>query len=183
MGSFQNYRREPRALMVWDKSLRETEPGVYSTTVKLTASGDYDVAFLLDSPRISHCFQMSVKENPAIKKEPELPIIIEPLVRDSRIEVGKSVTLKYRILDAKTRHPKDKLKDLGVFVFLAPGTYQNRQWAAETGEGQYEITFTPPQSGAYYVFVHCPSLNVPYNRTPYFVLQATEGKEASSSRR
>lgn len=180
MGSFQNYRREPRALKVWDRSLRETQPGVYSTTVKLTASGEYDVAFLLDSPRISHCFSMTVKENPAIQKEPELPIIVEPLLKETRIEVGKSVTLKYRVLDGKTRHPKEKLKDLGVFVFLAPGTYQNRQWATETAEGRYEVTFTPPQSGVYYVFIHCPSLNVPYNRTPHFILQAVEGKKDQS---
>jgi hypothetical protein len=31
MGSFQNYRREPRALMVVDRSLREVTSGVYTT--------------------------------------------------------------------------------------------------------------------------------------------------------
>src|SRR5678816_778703 len=56
MGSFQNYRREPRAVMVWDQSLREASPGVYSTNLKLIGAGDYDVAFLLDTPRVSHCF-------------------------------------------------------------------------------------------------------------------------------
>src|SRR6185503_20448874 len=54
MGSFQNYRRQPRAVMVVDRSLRETTAGVYTTTTKLPKSGVYDVAFLLDSPRITH---------------------------------------------------------------------------------------------------------------------------------
>ena len=53
MGSFQNYRRNPRAVMVVDRSLREVTSGVYSTTTKLPKSGIYDVAFLLDSPRIA----------------------------------------------------------------------------------------------------------------------------------
>src|SRR6185295_7923469 len=56
MGSFQNYRRRPRAVMVVDRSLREVTSGVYTTTTKLPKSGVYDVAFLLDSPRITHCF-------------------------------------------------------------------------------------------------------------------------------
>src|SRR6185436_13886271 len=34
MGTFQNYRREPRALLTWSRSLRETSPGTYTTTVK-----------------------------------------------------------------------------------------------------------------------------------------------------
>src|SRR5215208_4906978 len=34
MGNFQNYRREPLAVLVVDRSLRETSPGVYSATMK-----------------------------------------------------------------------------------------------------------------------------------------------------
>ncbi|HYV82627.1 MAG TPA: YncE family protein, partial [Pyrinomonadaceae bacterium] len=49
MGSFQNYRRDPKALLVLDNSLVETAEGVYSSVIRLNGSGDYDVAFLLDS--------------------------------------------------------------------------------------------------------------------------------------
>ncbi|HEV8482257.1 MAG TPA: cytochrome D1 domain-containing protein, partial [Blastocatellia bacterium] len=48
MGSFQNYRRDPKALLVLDNSLAETASGVYTTTVRLGDPGHYDVAFLLD---------------------------------------------------------------------------------------------------------------------------------------
>src|SRR5205085_9426623 len=34
MGSFQNYKRDPRALLVIDNSLRETAPGVYTGTLR-----------------------------------------------------------------------------------------------------------------------------------------------------
>ncbi len=45
MGSFQNYRRVPKALLVLDNGLRETARGVYSTTMRLDAPGYYDAVF------------------------------------------------------------------------------------------------------------------------------------------
>lgn len=179
MGSFQNYRREPRAVMVWDQSLRETSPGVYSTNIKLAGAGDYDVAFLLDTPRISHCFDLSVKPNLALAKEPEVPIYVEPLITDSKIKVGETVKLQFLVVDSKTRLPKEGLKDLGVLVFLAPGQSQTRLWAQSIGEGKYEVSFKPAQPGPYYVFVQCPSLKVGYNQTTHFILQAVTEKAAT----
>ena len=179
MGSFQNYRREPRAVMVWDKSLREVQAGVYSTNIKVTAGGEYDVAFLLDSPRIAHCFSATAKPNPELTKEPLLPIDIEPLIQSSSIRVGETVKLQFRVTDSKTRLPKDGLKDFGVLVFLAPGQWQNRQWAQSLGDGKYEVSFKPEQFGPYYVFVQCPSQRVKYNQAPHFILRATEEKPAA----
>jgi hypothetical protein len=180
MGSFQNYGRRPRGVMVWDKSLRETKPGLYSTTVKLPPSGEYDVAFLLDSPRIVNCFTAVVKTNPAIKKDPPLPITISPQINTTQIPVGESVRLQFQVTDSVTRRPKAGLKDLGVLVFLAPGIWQNRQWAKSLGDGKYEVSFNPPKEGVYYVFVQCPSESVPYNRAPYFILQAKSKGKASA---
>src|SRR6185436_8142912 len=45
MGSFQNYRRDPRALLVLDNSLAETASGVYSTTVRLGEAGHMTLRF------------------------------------------------------------------------------------------------------------------------------------------
>ena len=89
MGNFQNYRREPLAVLVVDRSLRETAPGVYSTTVKLPASGHYDVAFLTDSPRISHCFDAVADPNPVLKEEKQVALRIEHLSRDVQLQPGQ----------------------------------------------------------------------------------------------
>src|SRR6185436_9098534 len=74
MGSFQNYRRKPRGVMVVDRSLRETTSGVYTTTTKLPKSGIYDVAFLLDSPRLTHCFSAEAKPNPDVPREKQIAV-------------------------------------------------------------------------------------------------------------
>src|SRR5215216_5431691 len=77
MGNFQNYRREPLAVLVVDRSLREIKPGIYSTTIKLPASGGYDVAFLNDSPRVSYCFELAAGTNPALKEEKAVALRLE----------------------------------------------------------------------------------------------------------
>ena len=175
MGSFQNYSREPRAVMVWDRSLREVRPGIYSTTVKLTANGDFDVAFMLDAPRMVNCFDISVKPNPELRKKDErTPIFIQTLIQDTKIRTREEYKFRFKVIDTKTNQPKDGIKDVGVLVFLAPGIWQNRHWARGTGDGAYEVAFTPPKPGVYYVFVHCPSLNVKYNQLSYVVLEAKD---------
>ncbi|HEV2801272.1 MAG TPA: cytochrome D1 domain-containing protein [Pyrinomonadaceae bacterium] len=172
MGSFTNYKREPRALMVWDASLREIAPGVYSTKTQLTARGNYDVAFLLDSPRIINCFEMSIKENPAFQKKREVAIRVEPLLKEPNLRAGESVQLRFKVTDTQTKQPRADLKDMGVLTFLAPGIWQQRHWAKSVGEGVYEINFVPPQSGVYYIFFQCPSLGVAYRQIPHLILNA-----------
>lgn len=179
MGSFSNYKREPRAVMVWDRSLKEIKPGVYSTNIKVTASGEYDVAFLLDSPRIAHCFQAIAKPNPLLAKDNQLAIDITPLLKENVVRVGEDVKLQFLVTDSKTGQHKDGLKDFGVLVFLAPGQTQTRQWAKSIGEGKYEVSFKPEQPGPYYVFVQCPSLRVRYNQSPHFIMQAVDRKPAT----
>jgi hypothetical protein len=73
MGSFQNYKRDPRALLVLDNSLRETERGVYTSALRLPAAGHYDVVFLLDSPRVVNCFDLSVAEIPRSQRKRKPP--------------------------------------------------------------------------------------------------------------
>ena len=179
MGSFTNYKREPRALLIWDASLRETAPGVYSTKAQLTGQGNYDVAFLLDSPRVVNCFEMSVKENPELEKKRGLAIRVEPLLKDRNVRTGENVQLRFKVTDTATGKPKLDLKDMGVLTFLSPGIWQQRHWAKALGEGVYEINFVPPQSGVYYVFFQCPSLGIQYRQLPRLILNADTAATAT----
>jgi YVTN family beta-propeller protein len=174
MGSFQNYRRDPRAVLVLDNSLSETSPGVYTTTVRLNGHGQYDVAFLLDSPRMVNCFDLTVKENPELPKKKEVAIRVEPLLKDGTLRVGENYQFRFKVTDRSSNQPKADLQDMGVLVFLAPGIWQQRQWAKSLGGGVYEINFVPPQEGVYYVYFQSPSLGVQFSQLPYLILQATK---------
>ncbi|HKP73012.1 MAG TPA: cytochrome D1 domain-containing protein, partial [Pyrinomonadaceae bacterium] len=181
MGSFSNYKREPRSVLVWDASLRETAPGVYSAQVQLTGQGNYDVAFLLDSPRVVNCFEMAIKDNPAVKKKPEVAIKIEPLLQGRTLKAGENMQLRFKVTDTATNQPRSDLKDIGVLTFLAPGIWQKRDWAKSVGEGVYEVNFVPPQEGVYYIFFQCPSLGVEYREIQHLILSASAATKAAQA--
>lgn len=174
MGSFQNYRREPRALLVLNNSLRETQPGIYTTNVRLARAGSYDVALLLDTPRLVNCFNLTIAENPALPKEQTVPIKVEVLPSDKGPRVGEQYKVRFKVTDAKTGQPKTDLADMGVLAFLAPGIWNHREWAKPMGGGIYEMSFVPPEPGVYYVFFQCPSLNIKFNQIQSVTLTATK---------
>jgi len=175
MGSFQNYKRDPRALLVLDNSLRETQRGVYTSTVRFpNVAGPYDVVFLLDSPRLINCFEILVAENPNLPKKTETAVKIEPLLKQAVVKAGERVDLRFKILDAKTGAPKLDVRDMTVLVFLAPGIWQQREVAKHGTDGVYEMSFVPPQPGVYYVFFQSPSLELQFNQSSPLTLQVVK---------
>lgn len=174
MGNFQNYRREPLAALVVDRSLREVKPGVYSTTIKLPASGRYDVAFLNDSPKVSHCFEISADTNPALKEKQPIALRIEHQLKQTNLSVGKDFVFRFKLIDTATGSPKADLKDVRVLTFLSPGVWQRRDIATSVGNGIYELKINVPQTGVYMLFVESSSMGVRYIDLPYLTLQATE---------
>jgi YVTN family beta-propeller protein len=174
MGSFANYKRNPRALLVLDNSLRETDRGVYTSSVRLPAAGVYDVVFLLDSPRLINCFQISVAENPALPKKIETAIKIEPMAKQAFAKAGEKYTLQFKVLDAKSGAAKPNLQDVQMLVFLAPGIWQERELAKPVANGVYEVSFVPPDSGVYYIFFQIPALDFQFNRSTPLTLQVVK---------
>lgn len=172
MGSLQNYRRVPRAVLVVDRSLRETAPGTYTTTVRLPKSGNYEIVSLTDAPRIVHCFDLHIKPNPTLKQETTVAVHLEPRIKSHQVGLGEEVSLRFRLTDPDTKQPKANLPDVRVLSFLAPGFNQQRQTAVPRGDGVYEINFKATEAGAYYLFVECPSLKVRLNQLPLAILRA-----------
>jgi hypothetical protein len=174
MGSFQNYRRDPKALLLLDNSLAETSRGTYTSTIRLPEAGHYDVAFLLDSPRMVNCFSLTVAEDPARPKPTDAVLTFQPLWKETFARVNQTYTLRFKAIDTNSNQPAANLQDVGVLVFLAPGIWQKRETAQAVGNGIYEITFVPPQAGVYYVYFQVPSLRVAYNQQFPLTLQAVK---------
>jgi hypothetical protein len=183
MGSFQNYSREPRALMVVDRSLKERAPGSYETVTRLPGPGHYQVAFFLDSPRAVHCFPVTVTTDPAMeeRRAQRKPAVLEPLVdADREARVGQTVPLRFRISDSRTHQPKDGLQDVMVMVYSAAVEGQWRQQAKAVGEGIYEVQFTPTAAGNYHVAVESPSQNLQLHLSPRVILRVSQGAAPAS---
>ncbi|MEN3326631.1 MAG: hypothetical protein V7638_1438 [Acidobacteriota bacterium] len=171
MGSFQNYRRSPRAVMVVDRSLRESTSGVYTTTTKLPKSGIYDVAFLLDSPRVTHCFSAVAKPNPDVPHEKKVAVRIEYLNKERQLRVGEDYKLRFKLVDNATSRVKSDVNDVRVLTMLSSATWQKRDFARSIGDGVYELDIRVPQTGTYLIFVESRSQGVSFRQLPYLTLQ------------
>jgi hypothetical protein len=181
MGHFRNYGRQPRAVLVVDRSLRETRPGTYETTTRLGRAGRYELALFLDAPRTIQCFPLAVAENPALAAERDRKTLgVEILTAAGEIGVGEDVRVAVRLTDPASGAPKTGLKDVRVLTFLSPGVWQQRHWAEELGEGRYQITFKPPEPGVYFVFLEVASAGMPLQKSPFLVLQAKARSEAAA---
>jgi len=172
MGNFQNYSRVPRAVKVVDRSLREETSGVYSTTARLPKAGVYNVSVLLDSPRVVHCFEVAAKSNPAIKDDQQTAFRVEYLNREAPLTASEDYKVRFRLTDTQKKRPVI-LKDLGVLVFLSPGTWQQRQIARSLGDGLYEISINVPETGVYLLFIESPSQHLRYRDLDYLTLHAS----------
>lgn len=174
MGSFQNYDREPRAVLVVDRSLKERSPGVYETVARLGSPGRYEVALFLDSPRLTHCFEVEVEEDPVLaeRRRREQPLRVEPLIAGRDVAAKQQTALRFKLVDPQSGKPKGGLADVTVLVFNPSGFSTGRRPAAEVGEGVYEIGFVPPSAGTYYVAVECLSGKLPLHLSPQIVLRA-----------
>jgi len=158
---------------VVDRSLRETMSGVYTTTTKLPKSGVYDVAFLLDSPRITHCFSAEAKPNPDVAHEKKVAMRIEYLNNDKQLSVGENYKLRFKLVDTTTSKAKSDVNDVRVLTMLASGIWQKRDFARSVGDGVYELDIKVPQTGLYFIFVESRSQGVSFRQLPHLTLQTT----------
>lgn len=172
MGTFSNYGREPRAVLVVDRSLQEHAPGVYETVARLPRAGRYDVVFFLDAPRLVHCFELSIAPNPALSQTSQpRPVMIQSLLKDRAMRAGEKVRVQFRLLDAGTKQPRTGVTDLRALAFLSPGIWQRRVLAEARDGGVYEIEFAPPEPGLYYIYLESASLGLKLNNPQYLTIE------------
>lgn len=178
MGSFQNYGSQPRSVLALDRSLRETAPGVYSVGFEAPVAGTYDVAFLLDSPPIYHCFTATIEPDPRARTATGPGTRVEYLTRERILRVGEASRVRFRLTDPATGVPRAGAEDVRVLALLAPGVWQRRAAARAVGEGIYEAEISVPREGVYYLYVESPSLRVRFNQLPYLIMRG-EGRDSA----
>lgn len=172
MGSFRIWGQQPRGVLVLDRSLRETAPGVYTTSARLPERGSYDLALALGAPRLTHCFALEVQADPKAAAAAAVKPQVEYLLAERRIIPETPTRLSFRLTDAATDAPIAGRRDVEVMSVLTPGNWSARARARPVEDGSYEVTLRAPKTGTYYVFVASAGLKLPFNRLPALVLQA-----------
>jgi len=162
VGNFSDYRHEPRAVLSVERNLRERSPGIYETSVKLPESGSYDLAFLLDRPRVVSCFDLTVSVDAANARDKLPELRVEPRVAQTAT-AGDLFRIGFSLFDAATNKPVAGVKDLIVLV-ESPGLWQRRLVAKADGDGFYTVEYVLPQRGVYSVYAASPSMGLEYSR-------------------
>lgn len=168
MGHFKAYGGKPEAILVLDRTLREQAPGRYETTTRLKGPGVHDLAVLIDSPRVIHCFAIDIQKDPA--QVPARTFIVERAPGGGVVTAGQPTRIGVRIAEGAGNTPIVDLQDVGLLVF-APGLGHWRQPAVHRGEGIYEAEFTLASAGAYYVRVQAPSTGLAFFSPQQVILQ------------
>lgn len=182
MGTLQNYKRRPRALMILDRSLTEVTTGVYTTTVRLKRAGRFDLSVLTGQPRLTQCFQLDVADSPDAEKSfTGVPVALKALFEGQQFKSGRPAALRFRLTDPATGQPLKGLTDVQVLAFEPPGVWQQRQWAQEVGEGEYEVSQVFPRPGHYRVMVRVASRGVTFADLPFTAAPVTSGIDSISS--
>jgi YVTN family beta-propeller protein len=177
MGSFRNVGGHvPRAVRVVDRTVKETEKGVYTSTIRIPVKGEYDVAFLLDSPRIVHCFDFMAEHNPVLGKKEKVPTI-ELVNADKKMNVGKEFIIKFKLFYSDTEELIKTVTDLSVQAIHSSGMPSTYHKVTHVGEGIYEAVLDVPKKGFYYVNFNSSSLNMNPREFPNLVFQAMAGKD------
>jgi len=157
MGNFSNYGREPRAVLIVDRSLRERKPGTYFSIARLPQAGPYKIVMFINSPRVLACLDFPIAANP--EHAAPAPPRIEPITTQSNFEPGKQIRMSFRITDSATGKPIPDLKDVLALTF-AVGVWQDRRLIEHVGDGVYSVSVAPPGPAIYHVYLSCASINL-----------------------
>jgi hypothetical protein len=172
MGNFENQGLKPMAVMIVNRSVQESSPGIYTATTQLPPSGHYNVSILLDNPSVYHCFATDILPNPELVKQSGQAVKVEYLLDNKDVPVGTTVPIKIKLTHPDQERIKDSIKDLQVMIFRIPGQSQQRMIAKAQGNGIYQVEVTPTEIGIYQVFVQSPTLNFTFNQQPTLTFRA-----------
>jgi hypothetical protein len=178
MGQFQDYSREPRAVMAVDRGLEENPRGVYQTVGRVPQAGVYDVVFFLDSPRIVQCFELQATS--ALGEPPRPKPLLVRSTGSHTLRAGETSRIQFQIVDAGNQEPIPRLNDLHVLVFEQPGIWQVRPALSEETLGVYEFQFTPPSAGVYQVYFECLSLGLKFNSPHVLTFMADDQPQTAA---
>jgi len=174
-GNYRVFGASARAVTVVDRSMRESEPGVFVSTVKIPAAGRYDVAFMLETPQILHCF--SAQASPGAAPTRSLAgLSVEYLQDSQRVAPNSEMSLRFRLTSDTTDQPITDVEGVSVLLFRTPGADRTVVKAVAQGDGIYSASLPIGRPGGYYVHVGVPSRNIGYSKLPYLTLAAVNGE-------
>jgi YVTN family beta-propeller protein len=183
MAGYPNRGHTARGAIVVARSIKEVEPGVFATRAKLPVAGKFDVAFLLDRPRVLHCFSAQVTAAPELERAYAATKVTFALAPQPAV-AKSAVPVRVRLTQGRDATPRTGLTDLSIRYFQAPASAAKTVAAKEVGDGVYEALVEFAEPGAYYLHAGAASIKLGFGDQPYASLRvsadsSTNGREAA----
>ncbi|HQS33222.1 MAG: hypothetical protein B7X59_03665 [Polaromonas sp. 39-63-203] len=156
-GSFSNYRRQARALMVLDSSLRERAASVFSASARFLKAGRYDLVIRNLRPSVTACFTVAVQD--AAEPARLVPAPRAMLARAASASAN-ALVLEFKLLDGHGL-PVDA-RDATVLLMARTGAWQARIISQPLGGGVYRAVAPALAPGDYEALVRVPSAEIAY---------------------
>ncbi len=161
IGTLPSYGREPRSILVEDRSLKEVRPGVYATTVRL-GEGSSTTSSSSSTARGRGCASEATvaparcapgdgeADASGCGGDPVKDIAIAPLFEpDLRLAAGEPATLRFRATagEGALRSTRSTLKDIEVMVVRFPAGYRFRGAPRARRDGHVLRRVHPARAG------------------------------------
>jgi hypothetical protein len=169
--SFDDLGRQPVAVAVVDRSLRQAARGTYTTIARLPAAGVYDLALLLDSPRVAHCFELDSAADLGANRA---VTTLEPVLLPRTVATGSPVVLAFRPVQQPSQRVAAKPATATALVILSPGSWFVRVPMVQADDGTWRLRFIPPHAGTYMVAFDAPGLGLDIDNGPHFTIEASK---------
>ncbi len=180
MGAFRNYGHKPRAVQIANRALKELEPGLYSTTVKVPMAGTFEVAFLNEAPQFLHCFTMEAAVNPNVEHKTD-PVAVEYLSQRESLVAGDEMKLRFRLYQPGSGKTFVDAGGVTVKFFRAPRYDLTELLATHVGDGIYEATLPFRDAGSYYIYVAAPKLQAGYQDLNYMTVLVGKARTSQNT--
>jgi hypothetical protein len=174
MGNFENQGLKPMAVLIVNRSMQETAPGLYTGSTQLPPAGRYNVAILLDNPTVYHCFTTDIVADPELVSQSGQQAKVDYLMDGSEVAVDSPLSIRIKLTQAAQQPIADPAADLQVMLVRIPGQWQKRMLAQAEGDGVYRIDFTPPEAGLYQLFVQSDTLHFTFSEQPPLNFRAVQ---------
>ena len=156
-GSFSNYKRMARGLLVLDTSLSEQRPGLFAAPVSFPFGGEYDVIVKSARPAVTACFTVTIA-GPSQRVSPAgtAPTVSVKLKGVTPVNQGvdRSVQL---ILSDSDGQPVSGVRDGVLLAIQLQSQWQRRVPIRGVGAGRYEAQLAFPESGDVELLLAVPS--------------------------
>ncbi len=172
MGAFRNYGHQARAVETVDRSLNEQQPGTYIGQAKIPVEGEYDVAFMMYTPRFLHCFSVKVNPNPEVDSTTKR-LTLDFTGSDKKVEIGSKGTVRFKLANPRSGKPLEGVDDMLVMYYRSDGRGRRVIPASEKQGGEYEAQIEIDSVASYYVFVGSRSQSLNYSELPFLTVIGT----------